>query len=246
MNDERLLTPAHGEAVYLTGDVHGRFDRVISFCLDNGVTAGDALVILGDAGLNYYGDGRDVLNKLCLSELAATFFCVHGNHEMRPSPELGYELREYRGGMVWVEPAYPNILFAVDGEVYEFGGHSCIVIGGAYSVDKYYRLSRGWSWWPDEQPSEEVRARVEKALEDRGWEVDVVLSHTCPLRYEPVEAFLPVVDQSAVDKSTERWLGEVESRLTYRRWYCGHYHIEKRVDRLRFMYNDFDRLPEKL
>ena len=43
MNDERLLTPAHGEAVYLTGDVHGRFDRVISFCLDNGVTKGDAL-----------------------------------------------------------------------------------------------------------------------------------------------------------------------------------------------------------
>ena len=87
---------------------------------------------------------------------------------------------------------------------------------------------------------------MEKALENRGWEVDVVLSHTCPLRYEPVEAFLPVVDQSSVDKSTERWLGEIESRLTYRRWYCGHYHIGKRVDRLRFLYNDFDRLPEKL
>ena len=29
------------------------------------------------------------------------------------------------------------------GEVYDFNGNSCIVIGGAYSVDKYYRLARG-------------------------------------------------------------------------------------------------------
>jgi len=239
------LYPTPAETVYLTGDVHGRFDRVIDFCMDNHVGKDDTFVILSDAGLNYYGDGRDVLNKMCLAELPATFFCIHGNHEMRPSPELGYELREYHGGKVWVEPAYPNILFAVDGEVYEFCGHSCIVIGGAYSVDKYYRLSRGWSWWSDEQPSDEIKARVEKVLAERNWEIDIVLSHTCPLRYEPVEAFLPMVDQSTVDKSTEQWLDEIESRLTYQRWYCGHYHVEKRIDRLRFMYNDYDVLPDR-
>ena len=39
-------------------------------------------------------------------------------------------------------------------------------------------------------------------LEERNWQVDVVFSHTCPLKYEPVEVFLPGIDQSTVDKST--------------------------------------------
>ena len=165
---------------------------------------------------------------------------------MRPGPELGYELRCYHGGQVWVQPEYPNITFAVDGEIYNFCGHACLVIGGAYSVDKYYRLARGWHWWDDEQPSPEVKAKVERVLSERDWQVDIVLSHTCPLRYEPVEAFLPTIDQSTVDKSTEQWLGEIERRLHYERWYCGHYHIEKEIDRLRFLFNDYALIPHTL
>ena len=37
--------------------------------------------------------------------------------------------------MVYVEEEYPNILFAKDGEVYDFCGKSVMTIGGAYSVD---------------------------------------------------------------------------------------------------------------
>lgn len=33
------------------------------------------------------------------------------------------------------------------------------------------------------------------------WKVEVVLSHTKPLKYEPVEVFLDGVDQSKVDKT---------------------------------------------
>lgn len=118
---------------------------------------------------------------------------------------------------------YPNILFAIDGEVYDFNGNSCIVIGGAYSVDKYYRLARGWSWFPDEQPSEEIKAKVERVLAERNWKIDIVLSHTGPLKYEPTEVFLPMIDQSTVDKSTEVWLEQIEAKLDYERWYFAHY-----------------------
>ena len=133
--------------------------------------------------------------------------------------DMEQENSEYHGGAVWVEPQYPNIVFAIDGEVYDFCGHSCLVIGGAYSVDKWYRLARGFHWWPDEQPSEEIRREVETVLERRDWQVDVVLSHTCPLKYEPREVFLKGLDQSTVDKSTEEWLGKIELRLRYQRWY---------------------------
>ena len=39
--------------VFLTGDTHGNFSRVISFCKEHHLTADDALIILGDVGLNY-------------------------------------------------------------------------------------------------------------------------------------------------------------------------------------------------
>ena len=48
-------------------------------------------------------------------------------------------------------------------------------------------------------------------------------SHTCPRKYEPVEHFMPGIDQSKVDKSTENWLDTIEDRLDYKEWYCGHW-----------------------
>ena len=93
----------------------------------------------------------------------------------------------------------------MDGEVYNLGGIETIVIGGAYSIDKFYRLAYGYGWWPDEQPSPAIKEKVERVLDARAWKVDAVLSHTTPQKYEPVEVFLSGVDQSKVDKSTEEY-----------------------------------------
>ncbi len=203
----------------------------------------DTMVVLGDAGFNYYRSVKDDGSKKFASKFPITLLCIHGNHEIRPQNIPTYKETTYHGGKVLYEEEYPDILFAVDGEVYDLDDFKCIVIGGAYSVDKYYRLDRGFGWWPDEQPSPEIRARVEAVLDQRAWQVDVVLSHTCPLRYEPVEVFISGIDQSQVDKSTETWLGQIEAKLHYKRWYCGHYHTEKKIDRLRFMFEDYALLP---
>lgn len=90
-----------------------------------------------------------------------TLLCIHGNHERRPTAGLGYERARRFGGEVMVQPEFPNQLFALDGEVYELDGQSCIAIGGAYSIDKEYRLMRGGGWWPDEQPSAAIKRKVE-------------------------------------------------------------------------------------
>lgn len=68
----------------------------------------------------------------------------------------------------------------------------------------------------------------------------MVLSHTCPAKYTPTEAYFSGIDQSKVDKSTENWLDTIEDRLTYRRWYCGHWHISKHIDRIHFLFNDVE------
>lgn len=109
---------------------------------------------------------------------------------------------------------------------------------GNIGVDKFYRLRLGRGWWEDEQPSEEIKAYVESQISNN--KIDVVLSHTCPLKYEPKEMFLPMVDQSSVDQSTEIWLDSIEEKVDYRAWLCGHWHTDKRIDRIHFLYNGFE------
>jgi 3-oxoacid CoA-transferase subunit A len=95
------------------------------------------------------------------------------------------------------------------------------------------------SWWPDEQPSEEIIYRVEARLMMENWKVDAVFSHTCPYKYIPREVFLPNINQHTVDTSTEEWLDSIESRLDYFMWYCGHYHTYKFEDKIRFLFEDY-------
>lgn len=225
--------------VYITGDTHRDFRRMAAFCDTVESTKDDILIVLGDAGINYLGKLKDDSLKRQLIELPITLFCIHGNHEQRPESIGTYKEVLWHGGTVYVEPEFPDLLFAKDGEMYEFAGKRCIVIGGAYSVDKHIRLAENWGWWPDEQPSFEIKTRVEQRLENEKWNVDIVLSHTCPMKYIPREVFLPGIDQREVDNSTEEWLDTIEDKLAYSRWYCGHYHTDKSIDKMRFLFEDF-------
>ena len=221
--------------VFFMGDLHGQFDPLVNFIEKYGPTRKDTLVLLGDVGVNYYGGRRDNLLKAILNDVGIEMLCIHGNHERRPTRELGYVAREWNGGMAWHEPSYPNLIFAKDGEIYTINGMRYLVIGGAYSVDKYYRLERGYGWWPDEQPSDEIKAYVEQQIAEKDF--DIVLSHTCPHKYEPTEMFLTMIDQSTVDKTTEEWLDSIEERIDYLAWFCGHWHTDKRIDKMHFLFH---------
>ncbi len=229
-------------AVILTGDTHGDFDRIEEYCEEYDTTPDDVMVILGDAGVNYFLDERDVEKKERLTRLPITLFCVHGNHEERPEELDGYVEMTWHGGVVLYEPDYANLLFAQDGAAYDFDGKKAVVIGGAYSVDKFYRIANGVPWFPSEQPDEAVKARVEARLERLGWQVDYVFSHTAPFAYVPRHAFLPTVDQNTVDHSTEEWLDTIERRLDYDTWYAGHFHITERMGRVHLLYEDYEKL----
>ena len=225
--------------IYYTGDTHGDVEKLYTFKERFGLTTDDTIVILGDAGWNYDQGTHDRLAKTFLKRMSVTIFSIHGNHEERPYNLPGYHEAEWHGGKVYVEDAFPNVLFGKDGEVYDLDGHNAIVIGGAYSVDKPFRLARGYRWFASEQPDDAIKARVEAKLESLGWKINVVLSHTCPQKFVPVEAFMSCVDQSAVDRSTEEWLDRIEDRLTYNHWLCGHWHIDKTIDRFRFVMDNF-------
>ncbi len=225
--------------IYITGDTHGQFDRLNRLDYEYG----DMLIILGDAGINFTLSNRDYLLKEYLSSFGIRFFCVRGNHEERPENISSYKEVSMFGGKVYIEPEFPNLIFAKDGEEYNIGGKSVLVMGGAYSVDKDFRIKYDYPWFKDEQLShEEMESIYNKVC---GKHYDVILTHTCPYKYEPSEVFKKEVDQYKVDRSMEYFFDLIESCVSYDKWYCGHFHTEKEVDKIEFLYKGIKLLNKK-
>lgn len=248
---------------FITGDKHRNFDRVKEFCRDMNTRRKDVLIILGDSGFNYYDDKRDDELKKEISALNITLFCLHGNKENRPQNVGTYGIRSFCGGKVYYEPKYPNIYFAIDGEIYTFGGKKYMVVGGAHSVDKIRCLEEGTPFWYDEMPDDSIKEKVELGLRNQGNEIFGMMTHTCPIDYLPTEMFMSTRQNASIkrkprkvkskklfkpdiDRSTEIWLGEIEKKLKYEVWFCGHYHIDKQIDKIQMMCHDIRPLHMQL
>lgn len=239
--------------IYVTGDPHGDFRYIKKFCEEKKTKKQDVLIVLGDAGINYFFNHRDKNTKDFISKLPITLFMIRGNHEERPENVMqenpnDWDIGTFFENKVIFEKAYPNIKYPVDGQsyyitnvaegeeydadeaCYEYHEYHALVIGGAYSVDKNYRLMRGWSWFPAEQLDEKEREEILDYcdwLMDNDQKVDCVLSHTCPVSWEPTDLFLPSVNQKEVDKSTEIFLEDVLNRIHPTAWLFGHYHDDR-------------------
>ena len=146
--------------IYVTGDKHRNFNEIKKFCKENNTTKDDIIIILGDVGLNFFSGIKDWSKKHSVAKLPITLFCIHGNHEQRPFAISTYREVEKFGAKVYMEEEFDNIIFAKDGEIYDFAGLKCMAIGGAYSTDKYYRLTNNWKWFSNEQPNDRIKKYV--------------------------------------------------------------------------------------
>jgi 3-oxoacid CoA-transferase subunit A len=244
--------------IFVTGDLHGSFMPVREFYKRQSELLKDKdniLICLGDFGGNFFFDYRDEKFKKKLGKYPFTYFVIRGNHEERPSicmqknPDK-WHTEIYFDETVYVENDYPYIKYALDAPaVYTINYYRTLVLPGAYSVDKYHRLRNGWTWFKNEQLNEMEKECGRQLVKDYRGMFNLVLSHTCPIIYEPTDLFLPFVDQSTVDVSMERYLGEIEYNINYRAWLWGHFHSFRDYPRSdgRFrtmLYNDFINLDE--
>lgn len=230
----------------ITGDTHGWVETRLGNIYRNiqhYKPEETAVIILGDAGLNFWLNGSDKKHKRAVDSFGYQVYCVRGNHEERPE-NLSY-FREYDinvHGFVYLDPIAENVKYLIDGGEYTIDGHSCLVIGGAYSIDKWYRLMRAGympeeaetadpkkcGWFKDEQLTAEEMAMITQQV--KGKHYDLVLTHTTALDWEPIDLFLNGIDQSKVDKTMEVWLNEIKDTFSWKVWLFGHYHAD-RVER---------------
>lgn len=220
----------------ITGDTHGKVCERLEVLKQLGLKPfTTSIIILGDAGLNFYLNKTDENNKRKVNDYGYLVYCVRGNHEERPEniPSMHLEYDDEVYNFVYIENNYPNIRYLIDGGVYSFGDYSTLVIGGAYSVDKYYRLARAenpdkWSgWFKDEQLTTEEMERIAKDL--YGESFDLVLSHTCPYSWQPFDLFINGVNQERIDKSMELWLESFKDIIDWKVWMFGHFHDDRDI-----------------
>ena len=219
---------------WVTGDTHGDFSRF--YKLNEAVPQGErwGVIILGDAGLNFWLGSRDrkLKYRVCNKYPRLVFLCVRGNHEARPNDVFGMKkiYHPIFKNFVYWEEEFPNIYYLIDGHEYMFEDYKTLVCGGAYSVDKYWRLEKQAAgfyggWFANEQLSQEERDNIMNIA--AGQSYDLILAHTCPWEWEPRDLFLGCVDQSSVDDSMERWLTELLRACEWNVFLCGHFHDDR-------------------
>ena len=225
--------------IWLIGDVHGDWTAIRNFYKQhkNELSSDfrdNVLIILGDFGANYFLNQRDENFKDKIEKYPLTYFAIRGNHEQRPSIleerfPSDWHKELFFNNIVLSEDKHPRIVYALDeGGDYNINGKSVLIIPGAYSVDKWYRIQNNWSWFPKEQLSIEEQQKLLNNLKEH---YDYILSHTCPFSWQPYicDLFLGQVDQSQVDNTMEKFLDQIAENTSWERWYWGHYHDNRDI-----------------
>lgn len=213
-------------AVYITGDCHGKFDKIEFFANRMKLTENDYVIVLGDMGLFWRHDKKDANAFISYFERNYNFnlYFIDGNHENFKLLNRLDEDENYMGDIS------EHIKHLKRGRTYNIDGKRILAIGGADSVDKF-RREEGLSWWKEEQITDEDIERI-----DSSKRFDYVLSHTCPTSifnmYKMDLCTLGnIVDDDNPDfKICNNQLEKVLNFIDFGHWFFAHYHIDKRLD----------------
>ena len=225
--------------LFLTGDCHQSLDidKLINlytiYAKDNSfnlkLDREDIVVILGDAGFVWNNSFEEKSIRHWISDCPWTTFCVQGNHE-NFSLINKFPTELYKGGLV--KKIAKNLYYGITGEVYSFNGRRCLVVNGADSIDKEYRIE-GLSWWPQETIME---ADIDNIL-SKNPKINYIFSHTGGGDICRALGFNPTVSDWQLDKVLEN--------IPHKRHFCGHYHVDKVINEKQIvLYNQVIELRE--
>jgi len=260
--------------IFVCGDTHGTYDikKINKWYNKNNqkISENDILVQLGDwAGLWYTKDEPRKYKKDCELHLKWAkkkfqLLVVPGNHENYDLIN-NLEEKEIFGGKVKVlkpfnvynkQKQYKEIYLLNRGEIYTINGNKILAIGSAKTNDKSTRI-QGQSWWKEEELSNEDKENTLKNLEIHNWEVDFVLTHTCPQKvgnkilklsnYKLGEKEYHRLNSKTKDETSIFFDFLIEKGLKFKEWHFGHWHLDKEyiVDDNKFFCH-YNKEPKKI
>ena len=219
-------------AIFVCGDIHADISHISKRAMKKQnimLTENDYLIILGDfGGVWYYPESRfykqDVYLQKWLSKQPWTTLFVDGNHENHDLLNQ-YPIEEWNGGNVH-HIVKDKIIHLMRGQIFNIDGKTIFTMGGAQSHDMEIRQE--WiNWWRAELPSFQEYETAINNLEKNNWKVDYVLTHCCSS--SGAKELLQEKYNSADESLLEAFFEGLTKNLTYDRWYCGHYHMNKNI-----------------
>jgi len=207
--------------ILICGDTHGNnawWARLVEYAQKH---ACEKIVQLGDFG--YWEHRREGVEYLDKTSKKATMagipiYFIDGNHENHP---LLWE--RYPPGEDGFCKLRENLYYIPRGNSWTWDGVKFLGIGGAYSVDKPWRVQEEETyreprtlWWPTELIRD---VDVQKCLEVG--KVDVVFSHDCPTGIE-----LPGIGgEYPVSNANRAYLRHIIDHVQPQVVFHGHYHM---------------------
>lgn len=213
--------------IYITGDTHGSFDGFIGR-FNNQPNSDDIVIVCGDFGFIFSEMQKPDFERL--KELPYTILFVDGNHE-NYSEIYSYPIEEWCGGKI--HRIAPNIAHLMRGQLFLIYGKTFFTMGGAYSVDRGWRV-RDASWWEQELPNDEEYCTASETLAMSNYKVDYILSHDAP------DSVIMRMGLSPNPRGAELtgFLEWVFRKVEFRKWFFGHYHSDLMFDDKSYcMYN---------
>jgi hypothetical protein len=223
--------------IFLTGDIHGNhsFNRLSSkkWIEGKGLSGDDYLIVLGDFGIIW--DGIETRQELYLkkwfNKKKFTTLFLDGNHENH-NRLMQLEESGFLGGKVGI--VSNSILHLKRGEIYTIGNKKILTIGGAKSSDKASR-TENISWWKEEEISKEQKDNAISNLKKFDNNVDYILAHTLPDSIAQKVGFK--FSHKRNNCSVSNFLDNIIESVTFKEFYCGHWHEEIDNGKYHVLYN---------
>lgn len=232
--------------IYITGDCHNNFTRFQKNKLKDlpfTIGEGDYVIACGDFGLLWeMGKTADFNRKNLFDHKKFTTLWVPGNHDNYEVIRT-YPVSEWNGGRV--RKITDNVIMLERGQIFTIEGSTFFTMGGASTHDAKYFLDPadpefavkkktlnrkecrvlGTEWWPEELPSAEELEEGRRNLAEVAYKVDYVITHCACGRLQK-----EVFKRNYAFDCLNEYFEELEQKLTYKRWFFGHYHTNCVVD----------------
>jgi DNA repair exonuclease SbcCD nuclease subunit len=236
--------------IFVTGDCHHDFRKFNMECFpeQRELDKDDYMIICGDFGgiWNVGWESKEEKYWLkWLDDKSYTTLFIDGNHENFDRLN-GYPVKEWHGGKV--HEIRRSVLHLMRGQVYAIAGSRIFAFGGASSHDVQggvldtedpdfkekkkladamwlpYRIKH-LTWWEQELPNDSEYDEASKNLESADFNIDYIITHCCSTETQNLMAS----DGSYVSDALTDFFNVVKEQCEFKKWYFGHYHMDKDV-----------------